>query len=1069
MKLVRLDLRAFGPFTDTVLDFATERPAVHVIYGANEAGKSSALRAIHDLFYGIPETTADGHVHQLKELRIAALVRDARDRELHVVRRKGRKDTLLDVAGVALPGAEASWLTAGVAEPHFRSFFGLSYASLEHDAKQLLSGAGDLGESLFGVGIGGRGIHDVLTGLASEADAIFRPRGQVQKLNEALALLENARRAEREASVDAKAFQLQVTHIAEAEARERALREHGSTLRAERVRLERVDRILPLLAKRAERLRARATLGDVRLLPQDAAARRASAEATRLEEAARLEQLEQAIARLEADRSGLNIPEQLVAVPPAIIERLRDGIGVHTRARAQLSTARERLARAREALKASARGLPSELLARAESRLDDELTRGIREHALLRSALLRDVEKGARETLAKRAELAVLEAQQAQLSASYERRGGPAALPLLARLSIPARESVEVFLERVATHERELAANEQALRALALEQERITRELDVFARVAALPSEDALTALRAARRAAWGQLRALQSDAKRWQAAFSGAGTGPALLAEIEALTERADELADRLRRELERVAAHERLLAERASCERSLSQLQKTRGELELRQRQTDEAWRALWADSGVEPRTPREMRGFVDEHVSRRGRVERLQTELSVLDAELGRQRSALAAWQDTWAQLLSRVGLGADASASDADVRLLALQEHQQQQLTAYGAERALAELERELNEFEAEATTLAKTHLTVAERTSPEASASLLVARHQRARDNLVRRAAIEQELAQRNGERDAARARGDAAEKQLQELQFAAGVTDLDALRLAEEASAQARKLDTELEALREDLLRAAGGADLAELEREASAASADRVSARLAEIDTELAAQDEQISAAANARGGARAGLDIMRERGAADAAGDHAAQLAVVRGWSERYVHLKLAAAVLRREITRYRDRHKGPIMSAASALFARLTLGAFHAVEADYDGGDEPVLVCVRGDGVGDAATRVKLEGLSSGTRDQLYLALRLASLHELARAQELMPLILDDALVHFDDERARAALSVLGDTADVTQVLFFTHHARLVELAREALPAERLVVHELRSARARARTVA
>jgi uncharacterized protein YhaN len=60
--------------------------------------------------------------------------------------------------------------------------------------------------------------------------------------------------------------------------------------------------------------------------------------------------------------------------------------------------------------------------------------------------------------------------------------------------------------------------------------------------------------------------------------------------------------------------------------------------------------------------------------------------------------------------------------------------------------------------------------------------------------------------------------------------------------------------------------------------------------------------------------------------------------------------------------------------------------------------------------------------------------------------------------MPVILDDILIHFDDERARAALEVLGELGRQAQVLFFTHHARLVELAREAVPD--CVEHELSS---------
>jgi uncharacterized protein YhaN len=60
--------------------------------------------------------------------------------------------------------------------------------------------------------------------------------------------------------------------------------------------------------------------------------------------------------------------------------------------------------------------------------------------------------------------------------------------------------------------------------------------------------------------------------------------------------------------------------------------------------------------------------------------------------------------------------------------------------------------------------------------------------------------------------------------------------------------------------------------------------------------------------------------------------------------------------------------------------------------------------------------------------------------------------------LPLILDDVLIHFDDDRARAALSVLGSFSETTQVLFFTHHQRLCELAAEALSESRLRLHQL-----------
>jgi uncharacterized protein YhaN len=102
---------------------------------------------------------------------------------------------------------------------------------------------------------------------------------------------------------------------------------------------------------------------------------------------------------------------------------------------------------------------------------------------------------------------------------------------------------------------------------------------------------------------------------------------------------------------------------------------------------------------------------------------------------------------------------------------------------------------------------------------------------------------------------------------------------------------------------------------------------------------------------------------------------------------------------------------------------------------------------------LYCVRHD-----QREVPVSRLSDGARDQLYLALRLASLRRYLEQHPALPLVLDDLLVHFDDERAAAALACLGELAKSVQVLFFTHHRRLIELARATLPASLLRVHEL-----------
>jgi uncharacterized protein YhaN len=87
-----------------------------------------------------------------------------------------------------------------------------------------------------------------------------------------------------------------------------------------------------------------------------------------------------------------------------------------------------------------------------------------------------------------------------------------------------------------------------------------------------------------------------------------------------------------------------------------------------------------------------------------------------------------------------------------------------------------------------------------------------------------------------------------------------------------------------------------------------------------------------------------------------------------------------------------------------------------------------------------------------------MSDGTCDQLYLALRLASLEAWLDHHEPLPFIVDDVLLTFDDERAAAALGVLADLSARTQVIFFTHHQHLIEIAQQHLPPDQLLVQNL-----------
>src|SRR5262249_134083 len=97
------------------------------------------------------------------------------------------------------------------------------------------------------------------------------------------------------------------------------------------------------------------------------------------------------------------------------------------------------------------------------------------------------------------------------------------------------------------------------------------------------------------------------------------------------------------------------------------------------------------------------------------------------------------------------------------------------------------------------------------------------------------------------------------------------------------------------------------------------------------------------------------------------------------------------------------------------------------------------------------------------VGVDGMSDGSHDQLYLALRLATLESWLQSHEPVPFIVDDILLNFDDRRATAALRALAELSRQTQVLFFTHHRPTIDLARAQLPRDVIFTHELPQPRA------
>jgi len=93
------------------------------------------------------------------------------------------------------------------------------------------------------------------------------------------------------------------------------------------------------------------------------------------------------------------------------------------------------------------------------------------------------------------------------------------------------------------------------------------------------------------------------------------------------------------------------------------------------------------------------------------------------------------------------------------------------------------------------------------------------------------------------------------------------------------------------------------------------------------------------------------------------------------------------------------------------------------------------------------------GPGAPEREIAALSRGTRDQLYLCLRLALAQEITAHGEPLPLILDDPLVNFDAARLAATLAMLCRVAEERQVILLTCHPHQARLLEERCPVNRL----------------
>ena len=160
-----------------------------------------------------------------------------------------------------------------------------------------------------------------------------------------------------------------------------------------------------------------------------------------------------------------------------------------------------------------------------------------------------------------------------------------------------------------------------------------------------------------------------------------------------------------------------------------------------------------------------------------------------------------------------------------------------------------------------------------------------------------------------------------------------------------------------------------------------------------------------------------------------------------------------EMWVELTVTAKLFGLAMETYEKNDQESIVRRASKYFSIMTQEAYSKVLVTRDEQDEK-RIQVEATASGN---RKEPDELSQATKEQLHLAMRLANASHYAERCVDLPLITDDILVNFDEDRAKAAAKLLVTyAADGHQVLLFTCHRRMVDVFKAQAPHAQ--VHEL-----------
>lgn len=1143
MRLTELSLEKYGGCASRELTIP-ETAGLTVVYGANEAGKSTCLEAISDFLFSIPKNTQRGSLFGYDGMRIGATMLMADGSTVTLKRRKGNGKTLADLSGTALDDTVLAPVLGAITRERFETLFGLNHETLRNGGERLLHADGDIGRLIVEAGGGLRTLVSRLEGIDGEADKLFDTRRSVNRVfYQQLTAFEAAEKTARGAQLTRETFeQTRKASLAAAEKLE-ALRIERRSLGASASRLERVLRVAPHLRQLANFTLDLVGYDDVAAFPDDFAARMRTALNQRGEAETRLEGAIERRNRLKARLDALVVNPGLKAAEQRVRDLAERAIHV-SKARSDRANRQREIDDGEAQLAALRRmlGLPADAdlapLIPDQSALN--LVRSAADEMVERSPGLTSARKRLGELAASLAAIddrleaarqaghnappeasssafASLAAQKSAHQARQQALDADSAT-LAGRLKALGFDTIDALATLPCPSVDDIRNEQAAREALTSQIEDLAKlkrqaERDISAGEAeigalqasgTIASDTSLAEARSLRADAWRPIKTayvagqLPDDATARLAVADG----------LETAIVSADELADRRAAEAERAAslalalrrvAEARAVVTAAEAEtaalvaqgevriaqwgNSFPQVLVKHPELasllqfaQARQLVLDELERlrisanALALDEAqlapaVELLERIEQNRKLDTTLSFAARVSAVQNAISrheqahaeygrdtrdredlarqhkLVEAEVQQLSGAQSAWDAAWPAATVALGLKPDISPADANSAVT-------EWVGARGVLTAIGQARQRLKRMDDDETSLAKDVRSLATELAIEIGEDCVVAAQMvlaRFTDNATAQTQYDgvlPDFEEAKVEADQAQEALGTAREELATLAASAKLDGGDDGALLDAASrCEARMALCNEIALAERTATDVGDKlDLATLRAEWDERDLDEVRAELSEQTSRASEIESEIEAAILAEKAAKDDLAAYLSQSEVNhAVAEREAAAAQMHLALERYLELSVARELVTSAMATIRAEQQDPLIARAGELFTATTLGEFAGIETDIDDKGHPVVVGRRANG-GIAAVAT----MSDGTRDQLFLAFRLASLQNYAGATEPLPFVADDILVHFDDERSRSTLDLLAEFGKTNQVLLFTHHRSVRALA-------------------------